>query len=531
MALAHPQLQPEEEPPATVADTRALTDALQAILAILHQQARTDAILRAHLTTLGQALSAIAVASVAEAVPANARADDPEPFTIRADDQLTVALAPALAAPASPPATPDDIERLRRALQGHRDTALDEPPPRSAPAGDELPDEGTFLDALSSCCAAQAARIRQVQEQPGAPLAATDVPCDDWMEPLFLKANIPPTDWALLTGAYEAVATVVETLADVLDERALAPYRTDGFVLLAEAQSALRAAALRLRPRPDPSQEVLFQWLRRRAQAEGLYIKRYMRSDDVADPADWPARLARIGAWREDVEDIIYRRRHERKLVGKLRYQVRQVRRGGADEWPRALQTIAALLEHGTPPSSRLLRDLLLPHHAALLAERDRSRSIALMLRAGERHPAPPSSDQRADVSVPREEPQISQVADLLRNTTVVLIGGDERPRIAQIIEDAFDLRELVWCDTRPHQSHLLLEPAIARADVSVVLLAIRWASHGLGAVRTFCEHYQKPFVRLPGGYSVTQLAHQIMQQASERLIAAHADAASGDPG
>jgi hypothetical protein len=263
---------------------------------------------------------------------------------------------------------------------------------------------------------------------------------------------------------------------------------------------------------------VLFQWLRRRAQADSIFIKRYMRMEDVADPADWLARMERIGAWREDVEDLIYRRRHERNLAGKLRYQLQQVRRGTMSEWPRSLQTIESLMEHGMPPSSRMLREILLPYRTELMAECERSPNIARIVRAWERIPGLPSSEQRTDGRTTREEPQINQVADLLRNTAVVLIGGDERPRVAQTIEETFDLCELVWCDTRPHKSHLPLEPAIARADVSVVLLAIRWASHGLSDVRTFCERYQKPFVRLPGGYNVSQLAYQIVQQASERL-------------
>jgi len=532
--MAAPQLTPNT--PARTDDHQAVTVALQAVLELLHQQARTDATLRAHLATLGQALSAIAAttAHASEPVPTIVPTDDAAPAALpsaASTAMLPVAPLPPRqlpAAPQSPPATRAELERLLDVLQGHTDTEPEEQPRLIAQTSDDLPDEATFLSELSSSCTTNAARIRQrLTPLDTRSSAAADV-YHDWLEPLFTKATISAPDWLQLAAAYEAVAIVGETLTDALDDPALAAYRTTGFEFMAEAQSALRAAALRLRPRPDPIQEALFQWLRRRTQADAVFIKRYMRSEDVANPADWRARLERIAVWRDNVEDIVYRRRHERKLVSTLRSQIQQVQRGTVDEWSHAVQTIEALLEHGTPPSSRLLRELLLPHRTALLVEQERSRTIALMLRAWERLPAPPRVDQRPQGSVAgsaaREEPLISQVADLLRNTSVVLIGGDERPRTAQIIVEAFDLRDLVWCDTRPHMSHLLLEPAIARADVSVVLLAIRWASHGLGEIRTFCERYQKPLVRLPGGYSVSQLAYQIVQQASDRLIAARTE-------
>lgn len=193
--------------------------------------------------------------------------------------------------------------------------------------------------------------------------------------------------------------------------------------------------------------------------------------------------------------------------------------KGKREEWSRALETIELLVNLGVPPSDRGLRDILWPQRERLLAERKGSRNVALVVRELARVQqaleAAPITDDPEDE---RDEALIRQATDLLRGTVVVFIGGDERPPVAQTIVDAFELRELVWCDTRPHKSHFPLEPAIARADVSVMLLAIRWASHGLGEVRTFCERYDKAFVRLPAGYSVNQLAFQILQQASDRL-------------
>ncbi|WP_154673818.1 hypothetical protein [Singulisphaera acidiphila] len=79
-------------------------------------------------------------------------------------------------------------------------------------------------------------------------------------------------------------------------------------------------------------------------------------------------------------------------------------------------------------------------------------------------------------------------------------------------------LKELFWIETKEHQSIAAFEPAIARPDVALVLLAIRWSSHAFGDVKPYCERQGKLLVRLPGGYSPNQVAAQILAQCSEHL-------------
>lgn len=109
-------------------------------------------------------------------------------------------------------------------------------------------------------------------------------------------------------------------------------------------------------------------------------------------------------------------------------------------------------------------------------------------------------------------------MARLLEGRSMVLIGGDRRPGSHQALKDAFGLRELIWIETREHQSIDGFEPYVAQPDVAVVVLAIRWSSHSFGEVRAFCDRHGKPLVRLPGGYNPNQVAAQIMAQCSERL-------------
>jgi len=58
----------------------------------------------------------------------------------------------------------------------------------------------------------------------------------------------------------------------------------------------------------------------------------------------------------------------------------------------------------------------------------------------------------------------------------------------------------------------------IARPEVALVVLAIRWSSHSFGDVKLFCDKYGKPLVRLPAGYNSNQVAAQVLAQCSTRL-------------
>ena len=117
--------------------------------------------------------------------------------------------------------------------------------------------------------------------------------------------------------------------------------------------------------------------------------------------------------------------------------------------------------------------------------------------------------------TAPTEE--VRRALELLRGHTVVLIGGDRRPQAAEALTEAFALKELIWVEGRD-QTYADFEPHVARSDVSVVILAIRWSRHGFGEVKEFCDKYGKLLVRLPGGYNPNQLAFHIISQVGERL-------------
>jgi len=291
--------------------------------------------------------------------------------------------------------------------------------------------------------------------------------------------------------------------------------------LLAEAQSALRVAIDFIGGPTDSDQSQVFNWLKATASESQIFIRRYMRVDDPANPSQSADLSSRIEAVRFSIEETRRRAKQRRKLLGKVRHKLSLIAsepEAAVEHWQLLASAVDQLVSDGLPPSNRELRELLIPAIDDLPELSDVPRGFQLVLREIDRFMA--NSPLPEGICVTGPTPEVQEAARLLKGRSMVLIGGDRRPGSHQALEEAFGLQELIWIETREHQSISGFEPYVARPDVAVVILAIRWSSHSFGEVRDFCNRYGKPLVRLPGGYSPNQVAAQIMGQCSERLQA-----------
>jgi hypothetical protein len=326
-----------------------------------------------------------------------------------------------------------------------------------------------------------------------------------------------------LAGCFEAAADAAGMLRAV----AANPEADEAFVraldLAAEAQSIVRVAVGMIDlGYVDNDQLKLFIWLREMAAQRRTLIRRHMKRDDPADPAGW-------AGLREQIADLCgrLRRGHDRVkrrkgLFNQARYHLRRIhadpRAEHEHDWHKVIDAIATLVDDGLPPSSVELRDLVLPIAEELPDDFELPKNVELVLREIDRFLAlRPARDAAAP---PDEEPtdEVRRARELLGGRSLVLIGGERRPTAAEVLEGSFRLRELIWIETREHQSHAAFEPYVARDDVAAVVLAIRWSSHGFGEVKEFCDKYGKPLVRLPAGYSPNQVAYHLLRQVGERI-------------
>jgi hypothetical protein len=348
--------------------------------------------------------------------------------------------------------------------------------------------------------------------------------CYLWMFHPTQAPAAAPEVFELLGHCYTNTAEALElALAVEFDPTIPEEARKRSLELLAEAQSALRNQAGTLGTQDDPEQLAVFSWLREATQQRRIYVSRYMRRQDKADPHQWQDLQERIHELRLQMGASAELDRQRRRLWGKIRHKVSllQAARATDSDISILMNTIAELLETGIAPSDPTLRDLLLPHLDAFPERAQCPAGLQRVLQEIDRFLADQAQLEERRRTVPPAPPEsaaVQRVADILRGQSVLLIGGCCRPQSQEALERAFGLRELIWLETSEHGSLTAFEPYVSRPDIVLVLLAIRWSSHSFGEVSKYCERYGKPLVRLPAGYNPNQVAEQILRQQGDRL-------------
>jgi len=333
-----------------------------------------------------------------------------------------------------------------------------------------------------------------------------------------------PSDLELETaaGCYENLSAAAQLAEEIRGQSEDLQLWAKAYELLAEAQSAVRQMMKSLDLKPDVDQEEVFYWLRQRTAIDGILLQKYMRMDSPADPHAWLGLEARIGELRQQWEEGRSRERERQQLLNKARYHCRKLSEARGEDsladWERLISACVGLLELGMKPSNVEIRELLLPIIDEMPEEVGQDEAFSRIVAEIDRYLCSRESDRQDAAAGAVPEPVVQQAAQLLGGRAVVLIGGDCRPRAKERLERDLGLSELRWLSTRSHQSISEFEPQVARPDVGLVMLAIRWASHSFEGVSAMCDRHGKPFVRLPRGYGVNQVASEIVRQASGQL-------------
>lgn len=334
--------------------------------------------------------------------------------------------------------------------------------------------------------------------------------------------------------ALSAIAATYDNLADVVvavqsvegsAEQERDMFREEVFQLLAEAQSALRWGLDAVGTDIDRDQDDAFRWLRRKTETERVFVHRFMRLDDHADFRGWEDLRRRVGNFNERRRESIDGAKARRKAISKVKYICKNIPTWSDDErapqWRTLAMALDALVNAGEAPSSRELREMLLPIIEQMPDDIDGGagfhhvmQSLDQYLADQEADPREPSPRERAPTA------EVRRLADLLRGTTVLLIGGERRRAAQAALESAFDLAELRWIGTIDHRSIAPFEGEVARPEVALVIIPIRWSNHAFEGIDEFCRKHGKPFVRLPGGYNPNQVAVQVLKQVGSTLEA-----------
>jgi hypothetical protein len=349
--------------------------------------------------------------------------------------------------------------------------------------------------------------------------------CVLWMlDDQSAGVSAEPARAMLLSLGFE-VAAVAADLLDALEDHPAA--LRDGLLLASEAQSALRVLVERLGGPKDRDQFHIYKHLLDLSSRHRIYINRFMRLDDPADPAALGRLRPRIEAILGQLDRTRGLARIRKRLIGRLKFHGGRVRhgQGTGDDRAKVLSAVDELIEGGLPPSAPELREHLLPILDEFEEASDLTKNVELAVREVAAY-----RDTRAALAARDEEedggldeapiPEVAEVARLLRGRSVVFIANVENPPARDALVRAFELDGIDWIVAREHQSIERFKPAIARPEVALVLLPIRWSSHSFGDIKPFCDELGKPLVHLPAGYHPNQVATQVLNQCSEQLRA-----------
>ena len=350
--------------------------------------------------------------------------------------------------------------------------------------------------------------------------------CYLWMCPRDAPPLATTVEFEHVVGGFAVMMDTADLLHTVRSEsEEQSPFLEEALNLAAQAQATLRKAVAAIHDTPDNDQMQLFQWLKDSTSLYHIKIS-YMTNRNAADPATWSVLQARIRALATKIQVVKQSTKQRKKLMGKVQHRCKVIREHkGAermDDWQRLVVAVTELIDTGLPPSNSELRKELLSVIDDLPETLELSPNFYLVLRELDRFLAnhlPSIGDIGADRAGMSPIEEVQRVCVLLRGRVVLLIGGERRPNAIAALTQAFDLKELIWIESY-EKTHINFEHHVARKDVALVILAIRWVPHSHGEVKEFCDQYNKPFVRLLAGYNPNQVAYTILDQVSHRLEA-----------
>jgi len=331
-------------------------------------------------------------------------------------------------------------------------------------------------------------------------------------------------EWLETVEAFDLAGRIV-TAASESGDPGSGPTGQAWLQLMASAQCLLRNVITRNHQLTDEDQVFLHGYLKA-AAAEHQHLLRHLRLKDVLTAAEVPrleaqlaglipaasASKARTGTSpvQEWAKRLQY---HAKRLAGATGDMDAEERSYHVGVIAEAVQALEA--EGIDPADDRFLP--LTTLETAFWEGCDPGGVIAdLWRRRLEQLEAAEDSSQESPDAPSRQTPEMNRIRKLLEGRTLLLIGGDPQPRRIQAYIKAFGLAGVEWPETRHYQSNERLTTLIERADVAVVAVAIRWASHARSELRQVVQRAGKPWVVLERGLNPAQFASALIEQCSE---------------
>lgn len=371
--------------------------------------------------------------------------------------------------------------------------------------------------------------------------------CYMWMNDPFGPRLTDQHQMETLAGCFETLAESVALVKEVMPDRHKQPDLVkQALTYMAQSQSALRMIVRQVYDRDDQDQMESYQWLRRITQVERIYLSRYMRLDDPADPNDWVMIHEAVTRIEQQLDETRRTNTEIKKQIRKLAYETSQIAHLPADlalpRWEIVFTTIEDLLDFGTPPSHPDMINPLL-HIAPSIPEEvevpdscatvwnyvvnvleekkqaeESTKSLRSRIEPGLRSVTQSLKTRSTDLPETPEIDSTTLIKDQLRGRSIVLVSGEVREPARRALEKELELKELVWFSLSGPEDMMDLKAEISSPDVVLVMVSPKAAEKAREDLIKVCESAGKPLVRLSIGYGPSTVLSAIVNQASERL-------------
>ena len=380
--------------------------------------------------------------------------------------------------------------------------------------------------------------------------------CFMWMNDPFGPRLTDQHQMETLAGCFDTLAESVALVKEVMPDRHKQPDLVkQALTYMAQSQSALRMVVRQIYDRDDQDQMEAYQWLRRITQVERIYLSRYMRLDDPADPGDWIMIHEAVTRIEQQLDESRRANAEIKKLTRKLAYETSQIAHLPADlakpKWETVFEIVTEMLQYGMPTSHPDLINPLLHIATHRPSDVEVPESINMVWSqveaAVEDRKRSAESDEAIDESTPRPIPETTgmrslatgarapkvvepvddsemditaQVQERLKGRTIVLISGEAREPARRALETTLGVKQLVWYTLHTPEDTANLKPILANPDVILVLVAPKAAERAREELTEICEKVRKPMVRLSIGYAPSAVTNAIVNQAGEHILA-----------
>ena len=313
--------------------------------------------------------------------------------------------------------------------------------------------------------------------------------------PLWMLAEPPlvtnSKTWDHLRGAYYAASAA----AAVLYAWTSAPdsFRSQNapeiLALAAEAQSLLMYAVADTRGvRQDFEQIQLFVRVREATRNERVFLSRYMKREDRADPATWANLLARLTEALERLRGAETREKNKGKHLNNLKFKLRKglTESLPTEEWQRIFELLEQVHAAGEAIPDTELKDLLLQSASQLPAGSAPPASVAEFF-------VPPKHVEPEPELEPDNPQDIEDVAQKLQRREMVIVGEMQPAKVRAELIPAFRMAD-VRCVLAMGDGW---KSEVEQPNVAMVVILANVPATTQAAIVAMCKTYEMPWVQL----------------------------------